>query len=44
MNTEGFREYGKKMVDYICNYRDNIQEREVAPTLDPGYLKKLIPS
>lgn len=43
MNSEQFREHGKNMVDYICNYVDNVGERNVAPTLDPGYLKKLIP-
>lgn len=43
MNTDEFRKYGKLMVDYISEYRDNVDERNVAPTLDPGYLKKLIP-
>lgn len=44
MNTEEFRVFGKQMVDYISEYRDNIEDKKVAPTLDPGYLKKLIPS
>lgn len=44
MNTEEFRIHGKKTVDYICNYIKTVGERDVAPTLDPGYLKKLIPS
>lgn len=43
MNTEEFRVYGKRMVDYISEYRDTVDERNVAPTLDPGYLKKLLP-
>ncbi len=43
MNTEEFRVYGKRMVDYISEYRDTVDERNVAPTLDPGYLKQLIP-
>lgn len=43
MNTEEFRVYGKQMIDYISEYRDKIDERKVAPTLDPGYLKQLIP-
>lgn len=43
MNTEEFRVYGKQMVDYISEYRDTVEDRNVAPTLDPGYLKKLIP-
>lgn len=43
MDTEGFRIHGKDMVDYICNYTNTVHTRNVAPTLDPGYLKKLIP-
>lgn len=43
MDTEEFRIHGKDMVDYICNYVSTMDERNVAPTLDPGYLKKLIP-
>lgn len=44
MDTESFRVFGKNMIDYICNYTETIDQRDVAPTLDPGYLKKLIPS
>lgn len=43
MNVEEFRKYGKEVIDYICQYGSNIEERDVAPTLDPGYLKKLLP-
>lgn len=43
MNVEEFRKYGKEVIDYICEYGSNIEERDVAPTLNPGYLKKLLP-
>lgn len=43
MNPEEFRKYGKQMIDYIVDYHTNIRDRDVAPTLDPGYLKPLIP-
>lgn len=43
MNTEQFREHGKSMVDFICEYRNGIGQRNVAPILDPGYLQNLIP-
>lgn len=43
MNTEGFRVHGKNVVDYICNYNSTLSSRQVAPTMDPGFLKKLIP-
>lgn len=39
MDVEEFRKYGKEVIDYICQYGTNIEERDVAPTLDPGYLK-----
>lgn len=43
MNVEEFRKNGKKTIDYICDYSKNIREYAVAPILDPGYLKSLIP-
>lgn len=43
MDTEQFRKYGKEMVDYICNYVDNKNAVEVLPSIDAGYLSKLIP-
>lgn len=42
MNTEEFRKYGKDMVDYICQYMDNVGSRPVVPAFEPGYLKKLV--
>ncbi|KAH8253531.1 hypothetical protein KR032_005907 [Drosophila birchii] len=44
MNVEEFRKYGKEVIDYICQYGTKIEERDVAPTLNPGYLKKLLPA
>lgn len=43
MNTEEFRKHGKAMIDYICNYMDNVQDRNVTPSVEPGYLKELVP-
>lgn len=44
MNTEEFRINGKQVIDYICDYMQNIETRDVAPTkLDPGFLASLIP-
>ena len=43
MNVEEFRDHGKEVIDYICDYAINIEKRDVAPTLDPGYLKFLMP-
>ncbi|XP_055701578.1 aromatic-L-amino-acid decarboxylase [Phlebotomus papatasi] len=44
MDTKDFNKYGKEMIDYICNYMENIETRDVAPKVDPGYLKELVPS
>ncbi|XP_055374436.1 aromatic-L-amino-acid decarboxylase [Condylostylus longicornis] len=44
MNTEQFKKYGYDVIEYICDYNENIGDRDVAPTIDPGYLKDLIPS
>ena len=43
MDSKQFREYGKKMVDYIADYYDNIREREVIHNVSPGYLPPLLP-
>ena len=44
MDAEEFRKYGRKMVDYIADYLENIRERDVVHKVTPGYLKKLLPS
>ena len=43
MDSKDFREFGKAMVDYIADYIDNIRDREVLPSVTPGYLEKEIP-
>jgi hypothetical protein len=41
-NYEEFRKHGKEMVDYICDYVKSMDQRPVAPTIDPGYLVPLL--
>ena len=41
-NYEEFRKHGKQMVDYICDYVKTMDQRPVAPTIDPGYLVPLL--
>lgn len=43
MDTEEFRKYGKQMIDYICQYLSTIDDRPVAPAVNPGYLSELVP-
>ncbi|XP_060103766.1 aromatic-L-amino-acid decarboxylase [Heteronotia binoei] len=43
MDTAEFRKRGKEMVDYIANYLERIEKRQVYPDVEPGYLRPLIP-
>lgn len=43
MEANQFREFGKAMIDYTAEYLENIRERRVVPTVEPGYLRPLIP-
>ena len=43
MDTEAFRKHGKEMVDYICEYMNTIKNRRVTPSIEPGYLRHLLP-
>uniref|UniRef100_A0A8C6VTR4 Aromatic-L-amino-acid decarboxylase n=1 Tax=Naja naja TaxID=35670 RepID=A0A8C6VTR4_NAJNA len=43
MDATEFRKRGKEMVDYIADYIEKIEERQVYPDVEPGYLRALIP-
>jgi len=43
MDSDEFRIYGKQMVDYIADYISNIRQNDVLPSVEPGYLQKLLP-
>ncbi|CAH1792589.1 unnamed protein product [Owenia fusiformis] len=43
MDGAEFRRRGKEMIGYVADYLENIQERRVFPTVEPGYLHQLIP-
>ncbi|XP_054286452.1 tyrosine decarboxylase [Macrosteles quadrilineatus] len=43
METSEFRVHGKAMVDYMCEYMETLAERRVTPSVEPGYLRKLLP-
>ncbi|CAG9761061.1 unnamed protein product [Ceutorhynchus assimilis] len=43
MDCDEFRSRGKEMIEYICSYLHNIDTRRVTPSIEPGYLRKLIP-
>ncbi|KAK0637254.1 pyridoxal phosphate-dependent transferase [Bombardia bombarda] len=44
MDSKGFREAAISSIDEIINYYDNIGDRDVVSTVEPGYLRKLLPS
>jgi len=43
MDADEFRIYGKQMVDYVADYVVNIRRNDVLPSVEPGYLQKLLP-
>ncbi|XP_022817049.1 histidine decarboxylase isoform X2 [Spodoptera litura] len=43
MEHTEFRVKAKEMVDYIADYLENIRDRRVYPSVQPGYLHKLLP-
>nr|XP_023025298.1 aromatic-L-amino-acid decarboxylase [Leptinotarsa decemlineata] len=43
MEANQFKDFGKEMIDYVAGYLENIRERRVLPTVEPGYLRPLIP-
>lgn len=43
MNVEEFRENGKSMIDYMCDYVSTIDKRRVIPNVEPGYLRPILP-
>lgn len=44
MDINEFRIRGKEMVEYICDFMNNIHTRRVTPDVGPGYLRPLLPS
>lgn len=43
MDSQEFRRRGTEMVEYICQYLETIEERKVTPSVEPGYLRHLLP-
>jgi aromatic-L-amino-acid decarboxylase len=43
MSPQDFRTYGYKLVDWIANYIENIEEYPVIPSIKPGDIKKQLP-
>ena len=43
MDEKEFREFGKAAVDFVANYNETLRDRDVLPSIKPGYLTDLIP-
>ncbi|KAH7068041.1 pyridoxal phosphate-dependent transferase [Paraphoma chrysanthemicola] len=43
MDTSQFRDAAKGAIDEIANYYDTLEERPVLPSVQPGYLRPLLP-
>lgn len=43
MDSKDFQESGTDMIRYIANYLDTLSNRRVTPTVEPGYLRKMLP-
>lgn len=43
MEANQFKDFAKEMIDYVANYLENIRDRRVLPTIEPGYLRPLLP-
>lgn len=44
MNASEFRRRGREMVEYVAGYLEAIERRQVYPSVEPGYLRPLLPS
>ncbi|KAJ6647506.1 3,4-dihydroxyphenylacetaldehyde synthase [Pseudolycoriella hygida] len=43
MDVNQFREFARSAVDFVADYLENIRDRPVLPSVEPGYLHKLLP-
>ncbi|XP_014477245.1 PREDICTED: aromatic-L-amino-acid decarboxylase-like [Dinoponera quadriceps] len=43
MDTSEFVEFAKTTIDFVADYNRNLRDRDVLPSVEPGYLSKLLP-
>ncbi|XP_063223017.1 aromatic-L-amino-acid decarboxylase-like [Bacillus rossius redtenbacheri] len=43
MDSQEFRRFAGAAVDYVADYLDHIRDRPVLPSVEPGYLRHLVP-
>ncbi|CAG0882284.1 unnamed protein product [Darwinula stevensoni] len=43
MEAEAFRTAAREMIDYVIDYLEGIRDRRVLPTVEPGYMRGMLP-
>ncbi|KAJ8726397.1 hypothetical protein PYW07_001095 [Mythimna separata] len=43
MDAQQFREFGKAAIDVLADYVENIRDKDVLPSVEPGYLLNALP-
>ncbi|XP_052897337.1 3,4-dihydroxyphenylacetaldehyde synthase-like [Anopheles moucheti] len=43
MDINEFREFGRAAIDFVADYLENIRDRDVLPSVEPGYLHDMLP-
>lgn len=43
MNGEEFRGVALKVIDFVAEYHETIRNRPVAPPVEPGFLRRMLP-
>ena len=43
MDGDDFARCGQQMLDYMRDYHKSLEERDVLPSVKPGFLRELIP-
>ena len=43
MDSKDFVDFGKATIDYIVEMNKGLADRDVLPSVEPGYLSKLVP-
>ena len=43
MDAEQFRRAGYQLIDYITEYLENLRDRDVLPSVQPFYMRNLVP-
>ena len=43
MSKSEFQEYGYRLVDWLAEYFDNVDQYQVLPSIEPGDIRKMLP-